>query len=506
VSSLELNAGNQVGTLSQKGQLLAVALQHETLDGIDIRKRPRVGEIIIQNILLICGVVSIVTTALIVYSLLNQAVGFFNSLAWLPARTLTVNSSVERVAIPNAIDAISTEISLVTEAGELVGALARLPYMENQLIRIENEIMLVTSVGREAITVERGAEDMTAVNHESGMPIEALVSNPIRLGEELSATDTQIGLQTVGTLPFIADQVIRLHNEDMRIIEVAAGNTSITVERGYNGTTAADYPLGESVMLSKQPTISEFLTHTKWQPQIGDFGVLPLVYATLMTTIIALLVAVPLGLGAAVYLSEYASLRARSTLKPILEILAGVPTVVYGFFAITFVTPLLRGIFGADNVSIYNMASAGLVMGVMIVPTISSISEDALSAVPRSLREASYGLGATKLETIVRVIIPGALSGIIAAFILGMSRAVGETMIVAIAAGAGPASALNFLQPFQAGETMTGHIARISGGDLSYGSIDYNSIFAIGLALFVMTLILNLISGFITRRFREVYQ
>jgi len=506
VSSMELNAGNQLGTLSRKGQLLADVLQHETHDGIDIRKRPRINEIIIQNILLICGVVSIITTVLIVYSLLNQALGFFNSLAWLPARTLTVNSSVERIAVPNAIDAATTEIVLTTEAGELVGGLTRLPYTPNQLIRIENEIMLVTAVSRQAITVERGVEDTTAANHKSGMPIEVLVSDPIRLDEELSAADMQIGLITAGRLPFTAGQVIRLHNENMRVTEIAADNTSITVERGYEGTEAIVHPIDEAVQVSKQPTLTEFLTHTKWQPQIGDFGVLPLVYATLMTTIIALMVSLPLGLGAAVYLSEYASPRSRATLKPILEILAGVPTVVYGFFAITFMTPLLRGIFGTDNVSIYNMASAGLVMGIMIVPTISSISEDALSAVPRSLREASYGLGATKLETIVRVIIPGALSGIIAAFILGMSRAVGETMIVAIAAGAGPASAINFLKPFQAGETMTGHIARISGGDLSYGSIDYNSIFAIGLALFVMTLILNLISGFIARRFREVYQ
>lgn len=503
---MELNASNQIGALSQKGQLLAAVLQQETADGIDIRKRPRVSEIIIQNILLVCGMVSIITTALIVYSLFNQALGFFNSLAWLPARTLTVNTSVQRVAIPNAVDAASTEISLVTEAGELVGGLTRLPYAENQLIRIENEIMLVKSVGRRAITVERGVEDTTAADHAAGVPIEVLASNPIRLGEELVATDTQISLETVGSLPFTPEQVIRLRNEDMRIIEVAADNSFITVERGYNGTEAITHSMGEAVMASKQPTLGEFLTHTKWQPRIGDFGVLPLVYSTLMTTIIALLVSVPLGLGAAIYLSEYASPRARATLKPILEILAGVPTVVYGFFAITFMTPLLRAILGADTVSIYNMASAGLVMGIMIVPTISSISEDALSAVPRSLREASYGLGATKLETIVRVIIPGALSGIVAAFILGMSRAVGETMIVAIAAGAGPASVINFLRPFQSGETMTGHIARISGGDLSYGSIDYNSIFALGLALFVMTLLLNLVSGYVARRFREVYQ
>jgi phosphate transport system permease protein len=204
-----------------------------------------------------------------------------------------------------------------------------------------------------------------------------------------------------------------------------------------------------------------------------------------------------------VFLSEYASPRVHSTVKPILEILAGVPTVVYGYFALTFMTPVLRSIFGTSTVGVYNMASAGIVMGIMIVPTICSMSEDALSAVPRSLREGSYGLGATKLETVRHVLIPAALSGIMAAFILGIARAVGETMIVAIASGAGPNFTLN---PFEAAETMTGHIARISTGDVSFGSIDYNSLFAIGLALFVITLVLNLISNAVRARFREVYQ
>lgn len=250
-------------------------------------------------------------------------------------------------------------------------------------------------------------------------------------------------------------------------------------------------------------TLGEFFTTTTWQPQAGMFGILPLLNATLMTSAAAMIVALPLGLGAAIYLSEYAPARVRSTLKPILEVLAGIPTVVYGYFALTFMTPLLRGLLGQDNVQIYNTASAGLVMGIMILPTISSMSEDALSAVPRSLREASYGLGATRLETIIKVVLPAALSGIIAAFLLGVSRAVGETMIVALAAGAGPNLTLN---PFAAAETMTGHIARISGGDLSYNSVDYNSLFAIGLTLFVLTLVLNLISQRVTKRFREVYQ
>src|SRR5690554_3748180 len=187
--------------------------------------------------------------------------------------------------------------------------------------------------------------------------------------------------------------------------------------------------------------------------------------ATIITSLFAMLVAVPLGLGAAIYLSEYASPKARATLKPILEILAGVPTVVYGFFALQTVTPFLRDALGQDIVNFQNMFAAGIVMGFMILPTVTSVSEDALSAVPRSLREASYGLGATRLETSLQVVLPAALSGIIAAFILGVSRAVGETMIVALAAGGGPNFTAN---PFKSAETITGHIVRISGGELSY--------------------------------------
>ena len=241
--------------------------------------------------------------------------------------------------------------------------------------------------------------------------------------------------------------------------------------------------------------LKEFLTGTTWQPVAGLFGVLPLVNATLMTSFFAMLIAIPLGL--------YASPRARGILKPILEILAGIPTIVYGYFALTFMTPLLRSIFGTNTVQIYNTLSAGLVMGIMILPTVASMSEDALNAVPRSLREASYGLGATKLETSLRVVVPAALSGIIAAFIIGVSRAVGETMIVAVAAGSGPNFTFN---PFRAAETMTGYIARISGGDLSYDTPDYNSIFAIGLLLFLVTLVLNIVSRAIAKKFREVYE
>lgn len=266
------------------------------------------------------------------------------------------------------------------------------------------------------------------------------------------------------------------------------------------------YELGkEALLFFRDPAVSllEFLTGTKWQPQAGAFGILPLLNATLITTLIAMLIALPLGLAVAIYLSEYATTRARSLLKPVLEILAGIPTVVYGYFALTFMTPLLRAIFGRDVVDIYNMASGGLVMGILILPLITSMSEDALSAVPRSLREAAYALGATKLETAIKVVVPAALSGLAAAFVVGISRAIGETMIVAIAVGAGPNFTFN---PFKGAETMTGHIVRISGGDLSYDSIDYNSLFAIGLFLFLLTLSLNLISQRIVRRFRERYE
>jgi len=254
---------------------------------------------------------------------------------------------------------------------------------------------------------------------------------------------------------------------------------------------------------SPDVSLIEFFTNTTWQPKLLEFGILPLLNSTLMTTLFAMLIAVPLGLAVAIYLSEYATEAARKMIKPTLEILAGIPTVVYGYFALTWMTPLLRDIFGKNTVDIYNTASAGLVMGILLLPLIATMSEDALHAVPRSLREAAYGLGATRLETAVKVVLPAATSGIAAAIILAVSRAVGETMIVAVAAGAGPNMTFN---PFKAAETITGHIVRISGGDLSYDSIDYNSLFALALVLFFLTLILNLISERIVKAFREEYE
>ena len=271
-------------------------------------------------------------------------------------------------------------------------------------------------------------------------------------------------------------------------------------------TVGIIYELGkEALLFFQMPDVGllEMFASSRWQPHTGEFGIWGLVTATFMTSFVAMLVAGPLGLAVAIYLSEYASKRARSALKPVLELLAGIPTIVYGYFALSFMTPLLRSIFGKDVVQIYNTGSAGLVMGILILPLIASMTEDALSAVPRSLREAGYAVGGTRLEVALQVVVPSAVSGIAAALILGISRAIGETMIVAVAAGAGPNFTLN---PFRGAETITGHIVRISGGDMSYDSIDYNSIFFLGLVLFVITLGLNLISQKVVRRFREVYE
>ncbi|MBW3665658.1 MAG: phosphate ABC transporter permease subunit PstC [Actinobacteria bacterium] len=254
--------------------------------------------------------------------------------------------------------------------------------------------------------------------------------------------------------------------------------------------------------------VVEFFTDTAWRPfgnpesEAFRIGILPLVNGTLLVTGIALVVAVPLGLGAASYLSEYASSRVRKTLKPMLEILAGIPTVVLGYFALTFVTPLLRDILGQSTVQIFNAASAGIVMGIMIIPTVASLSEDAMTAVPRALREAAYGLGATKRHVVTRVVFPAALSGIVSAVILAMGRAIGETMIVAIAAGNLPNMTVN---PFEQIQTMTAYIVQAVTGEAPRGSLTYQSIFAVGGVLFVMTFAINIVAQRIVARFREVY-
>ncbi len=253
--------------------------------------------------------------------------------------------------------------------------------------------------------------------------------------------------------------------------------------------------------------VASFLTGTEWRPfggvEQGRFGVLPLVAGTLLVTVIALIVAVPLGLASAAYLSEYAPVRVRRLLKPTLEVLAGVPTVVLGYFALTFMTPVLRATFGlATDVSIFNAASAGFVMGIMIVPTVASLSEDAMSAVPTALREGAYGLGSSKRHVVSRVVVPAALSGIVAAVILALGRAIGETMIVAIAAGNLPTLTYN---PFDQIQAMTAYIVQAVQGEAPRGSLTYQSIFAVGALLFVMTLTINVIAARFVRRFREAY-
>ncbi len=255
--------------------------------------------------------------------------------------------------------------------------------------------------------------------------------------------------------------------------------------------------LTETVGFFREVSLAQFLADTQWTPLFDDkhFGIWPLMAGTLLTTATAVVVAVPLGLLSAIYLSEFAVDRVRRVLKPVLEILAGVPTVVYGYFALTFITPLLQAV--VPGLAGFNALSPGIVMGVMIVPVIASLSEDAIFAVPASLREGSYALGAGKLATIFRVILPSAFSGIAAAVILGISRAVGETMIVAIAAGQQPRFTLDPRVPI---ETMTAYIVQVSLGDTPTGTLEYRTIFAVGMALFVMTFCLNVVSHRLRQR------
>ncbi len=250
----------------------------------------------------------------------------------------------------------------------------------------------------------------------------------------------------------------------------------------------------------------DFLFGTTWQPIIKDvdgnnhFGVLPLVSGTFLVAAISALVAIPAGVGVAIFLSEYAPDKIRRVIKPALEVLAGIPTVVYGYFALTFITPQLQHII--PDLRIFNALSAGLIMGLMILPMVSSLTEDAMLAVPRSLKEAAYALGATKLEVATRVVVPAALSGIVTAFIVGISRAIGETMLVTIAAGATPNLTLN---PTESIQTMTAYIAQIGLGEAAHGSIEFNAIFAVGLLLFILTLGLNIVGNLVVDRWREKY-
>jgi phosphate transport system permease protein len=260
--------------------------------------------------------------------------------------------------------------------------------------------------------------------------------------------------------------------------------------------------LSESASFFAEVSLLEFVTETRWTPTFADphYGIAPLLTGTFMVTLVALAVAVPLGVIVAIFLSEFAGEMAREVVKPILELLAGVPTVVYGYFALLFVTPLLQA--AIPGLPGFNILSAGIVMGLMIIPYIASLSEDALRAVPQALRDGSYALGATKLETALRVVLPAAISGVIGAIILGMARAVGETMIVAIAAGT---EVRMVFSPLEQGATVTAFIAQVAKGDLAVGTLPYQSIFAAGVALLVLTLIFNFFAVWLQRRLREVY-
>jgi phosphate transport system permease protein len=261
--------------------------------------------------------------------------------------------------------------------------------------------------------------------------------------------------------------------------------------------------LEPSIEFFREVSIVEFFTDRRWAPlfQPPGFGVLPLLVGTLAVTFWACLVCMPFGLGAAIYLSEYARPRARSILKPALEVLAGIPTVVFGFFALTFFTPLLRDV-GLD-VEVFNVLSAGTVMGVMLIPTVASISEDAMSAVPQELRDGAYGVGASRLQVSTRIVVPAAISGIIASYVLAISRAVGETMIVLIAAGG--IARITF-DPREAIQTMTAFIGATGIGDVPVGSIGYKTIFAVGLTLFCLTFVMNMVAIRLVRRYREIYE
>lgn len=304
--------------------------------------------------------------------------------------------------------------------------------------------------------------------------------------------------QTIKSIEYSRVDARRVYERLIAAALLVCAGISILTTAGIIGVL-----IFETIEFLREVPLSGFMLGTVWTPlfEPAQFGVLALVVSTVVISLFAMLVSLPLGLLAAIYLSEYASPKTRGILKPALEILAGVPTVVYGYFALTFVTPLLRE-FLAD-MRVFNGLTAGLVMGIMIIPMVSSLSEDAMNAVPQSLRQAAYGLGSTKLQVTLRVVLPAALSGIVAAVVLAMSRAIGETMIVAIAAGQSTTVQLNPLYPM---ETMTAYIARVSLGDNPQTSLEFKTIFAVGMLLFLITFGLNLVSQRVLAKYREVYQ
>lgn len=474
------------------------ATLEKALRSRSLKRRARPVESLVRLLLLLCGLVSILSTIGILVTLGENSLLFFSQRSWQQVKY----DVVERAEVANLGQAVSLAADMSAQDRRLVLNLderASLPFSAGQVIELGAEQMRVLAAARAGLEVERGVNDTPAVTHRAAMPVFIHKERTALLGADLKADDSVIQLTPGAAAAFQVDDLIRADEELMRVLLVEPVSDALAVRRGTDGSKPARHTAGLPLFSPAAVTLGEFLTGTRWNPQLGQLGIWPLLNATLMTTFFALLVALPVGLGVAIYLSEYASSRLRSLVKPVLELLVGVPTVVFGYFALTWMTPLLQQIIGPE-VKQFNTLAAGLVMGIMIVPTIASISEDALGAVPRALREASCALGATRQETIRRAVLPAAISGIMAAFLLGISRAVGETMIVALAAGAGPNFTFN---PLEGAETMTGHIVRISGGDISYNTIDYNSLFAIGLLLFLLTLVFNIVSSAITRRYRE---
>jgi len=454
-----------------------------------IHRRTRVTDAIVRVIMTSAGLFSIFTTLGIVYILASETSLFLSQSAYVNASAPIPGDAT--LVLTEDVDAGETSITFTTDITQAL--------FDDQYLLIDDEIMQVLNRNRDTVTVDRGSLGTIPTTHQAeDTDVIVMVRAQVRPAEPLDTEQTRIPIRSDFTRVFEVGDVVRLGVELMRVEDIGA--ESITVTRGFDESTVTEHGLDVSFETQTQPTVGEFLTSTTWAPP-NEFGVWPLVSATLLITAIAMLVAVPLGLGAAIYLSEYASPQVRSILKPILEILAGIPTVVFGFFALQFMSPFLQGIFG-EQVQFQNVLSAGLVVGILLIPYISSFSEDALRAVPMALREASYGMGATKLETTARVVVPAAFSGISAAFILAASRAIGETMIVALAAGSLPRMPESI---FGGAETMTGYIARISKSDIPRSDIRYASIFAIGATLFVITFFLNILSNWIRSRFQEEY-
>jgi phosphate transport system permease protein len=310
-------------------------------------------------------------------------------------------------------------------------------------------------------------------------------------GSELAAGGSQVA----------EDQMLQPHRWLESVIHVAlVGCAAVSILTTVGIVVVLVF---EAAQFFRQVSIVEFLTDTRWSPLLEPqhFGILPLACGTFLVTVGAAVVAIPVGMGAAIYLSEYASPAVRETVKPVLEVLAGIPSVVFGYLAVVTISPLVREWFPSANV--FNAASASIVVGFMILPVVVSLSEDVLRSVPWSLREAAYALGATKLDVTVKVVVPAAISGIVASFLLALSRAIGETMAVALAAGASPKLTLN---PLEAIQTMTAYIVQITQGDTPAGTIEYRTIFAVGLALFVTTMALNVLAQWFVSRMREKYE